>query len=301
MDKVVDESIYDGFDDVEDLDELAEEQPEPEKEPEAKEAPPAVEEVEAKAEPESEPEPEAEQKEPELVLLKDGKTAIPYDVLANTRRERDEALRQLAEREEQQPTNVPGMEELEADRVEIEKALVEAREVEDDELIKALERSERLLNSSIEAKKEAYQYQARDQQAAEQELQSALDAHPATAQWQSDPNSPEWTKFKQLYQAQMQGDPDFQAMPPDQQIAEIAEIAARRLGVELPGKQVEKVSVAEQQAKARENGLTSLTGVPGSATPASTVKRPEDLGGMVEAVPTDPEELEAWLADGESW
>ena len=241
MDPKVDDSIYDAFDeDVDDLDDTEEaeqEQPEPEEEPEAKEEPP-VEEGEAT---------------PEVVLLKDGKTAISYEVLANTRRQLDEANRKLAERESSTAT-VPGMEELEKEKLEIEQALAEARELDDDELVKALERAQRLLESSMAAKSEAHQYQARDQQAAEQELQGALDAHPATVQWQSNPESPEWQKFKALFTSLMQSDKDFAAMPYDQQIGEVAELTAKRLKIDLPGAAVEPAApdrkAAMQKAKA---------------------------------------------------
>lgn len=304
MDKEIDESIYDAFD--ADVDDLDEEQPEPETEPEAKDAPPADGETAPETAEGEQPEVEAEgEATPDVILLKDGKTAIPYDVLANTRRQLDEANRKLAERDQSSAVAVPGMEELEKDRQEIEQALKDAREVEDDELVKALERSQRLLESSIAAKQEAYQYQARDQQTAEQELQGALDAHPATVQWQSNPDSPEWQKFKQLFTGMMQSDKDFAAMPHDQQIGEIAELTARRLGVDLPGKAVEQAgqqdAIKKAKAEAQAASVASLTGVPGSETPSATTKRPEDLGGMVEAVPTDPEELEAWLADEEGW
>jgi hypothetical protein len=284
----------------------------------------AKEDADAKAKADAEAErarAEAEGKKttPEGVLTADGKSVIPYGVLAATRR-REEAERQRADKAEREAAESRSrVEELTAEAERLRKG--EKTDPGRDEALAALEENIAALNPVPEVKA-AFESlvgmvkglsktvedlrgareddEARQQAAARERVQQAIDDNPTLRYWQNE--KPDLFNEAVGYDRQMRENPNLRNLSLEQRFERVVKVMEGLHGpAELPEgyrktdpkdksqqtqqTQQQKDEKARTEVKAEDKGLT-LSDLPGGAPPSSGAKALEEMttGDIEESV-----------------
>lgn len=242
----------------------------------------------AKAVPEAEADTKAETK-PDGILAKDGKNVIPYSQLESAR-ERATAAETLARQFAQELETLKAGTAKPAEQVLTEDEL-KALEADSPTLAKVLRSTQTALaetQSEVKALKEHQQKQVADEASeVKSEIQTAIDANPTLASWQTAEDQAMWNKASAFDQV-LRGLPEYKDVPFEDRFKKVVELTNAALGQEEPRKEEPKLTqeeikaVAAAKLKAKPALPKSLSDIPGGAPPAADERERVDQMSSVE-------------------
>lgn len=259
----------------------------------------------------------AEEPKPEGILAKDGKNLIPYSQLESART-RASAAEALVKAQAEELTA------LKAEKKPAEEATVEMLT---DEELKALEEDSPTLAKTLRAQQAAIQkltdtvqavterqnvQVATEETLVKTEIQTAIDANPTLAAWQTSEDQAMWNQAS-VFDKALRESPKYANVPFADRFAKVVELTQSALGLEAEAKPVvveEKAALKPEEvraaaaAKLAEKNKTakpvSLSQIPGGAPPAVDEKEkveqmsPVALGQQFQGMTRD--QIDAYLA-----
>ena len=232
---------------------------------------------------------------PEGVLAKDGKNIIPFAVLSNARERADAAERLVHEQAAQ-------LEELKAAAKTGKPVVEQQAEILSEEELSALAEDSPTLAKILRAQQNTIQQLtgtveslAQRSQAQEQvaeadiktEVQSAIDANPTLLAWQNEKDQTTWDKASS-FDKLLRESPEYRDVPFAERFIKV--VALTKVALDLKDEQVTDQSLSQAEIRAAAEAKlkttkalpTSLSQIPGGASPAVDEKERVDQASPVE-------------------
>lgn len=215
---------------------------------------------------------------PEGILAKDGKNVIPYSQLESARSRATAAEALVKEQATELAALRKGKEEPAVDVEMLTEDELETLEQDSPTLAKTLRAQQHAIRKLSETVQSVTQRQDQQLEAeatsAKSEVQTAIDANPTLASWQTDKDQTLWqeaSRFDRL----LRESPKYADVPFKDRFAKVVELTQSALGLEVKAPIVEAQSADAAKAaaaailKAAKPGVpTSLSDIPGGAPPA---------------------------------
>jgi len=255
------------------------------------------EEAKPKEEPKAEEpkaEPKAEEK-PEGILAKDGKNVIPYSQLESARQGKAAAEQRAGELQAEIDRLKAGQAKPagEADVSVLTEDELNALEADSPtlaRLLRAQQNTIQKLTGTVQSLAEHQQGRAAEEVAEiKSEIQTAIDANPTLASWQTAEDQAMWNKASAFDQV-LRGLPEYKDVAFEDRFKKVVELTHAALGQEVEQPRAEAPNLTQEQIKAvaaaklkaKPSLPRSLSDIPGGAPPVADERERVDQMSSVE-------------------